>query len=272
MHTPQISLVVAVYNKAEILRLVLAACARQSLRDFEVIVADDGSGPAVRDLVSEMKPGLPFPVIHLWHEDIGWRKNTMLNKAVVASSADYLVFIDGDCLPGRHFLMDHLNEREERRVLLGRRVEASERWARKLTYDRVVDGRFERIGLPELVDGLRGRAARLEDGIRITNPFFRRLSMRTSDKILGSNFSLFKKDLVAINGFDELYTGPGHGEDTDIQFRLSLIGVRGKSIRNLAIQYHVYHPRTMPSEDSLKRYQEVVASRIARCEMGLEKN
>ena len=147
----------------------------------------------------------------------------------------------------------------------------SERWANSLTMGKIRNGRFERIRLPELLDGVKGKALRLEDGVRIRDKFLRRISLRKSGRILGSNFSLHKEDIVAINGFDEGYDGPGHGEDSDVQYRLSLIGVTGKSLRNLAIQYHVYHSRTTPSENSLRRFEEVRKSGDPRCKSGLDR-
>jgi glycosyltransferase involved in cell wall biosynthesis len=268
--SPELSLVIAVYNKPEVLRLVLAACERQSFRNFEVLIADDGSGPAVRTLVEELKPSLPFPLLHLWHEDRGWQKNTMLNNAIRASHAGHIVFIDGDCLPSRHFLLDHWNEREHGKVLLGRRVETSERWSRALTLEKIRSGDFERLGWSEIMDGFRGASLRVEDGIRIPNGLVRKILLRTARGMLGSNFSVAKKDLIAINGFDELYTGPGCGEDSDVQYRLSLIGVTGKSLRNLAVQYHVYHPRMPVSDPSWDRFEMVKKSGVAKCRVGLE--
>ena len=269
--SPDLSLIIAVYNKPEVLRLVLAACARQSFRNFEVIIADDGSGPAIRTLIDELTPQLPFPLLHLWHEDRGWQKNIMLNKAIRASRADHIVFIDGDCIPARHFLLDHWNEREEGKVLLGRRVETSERWSRALTVEKIRSGEFERMGWAEMIDGLKGRSLRVEDGIRIPSALLRKILLRKVRGMLGSNFSVAKKDLVAINGFDELYNGPGCGEDSDVQFRLSLIGVTGKSLRNLAVQYHVYHPRMPVSDPSWDRFEMVKRSNNPRCEAGLSK-
>ncbi len=268
---PGLSLIVAVYNKPELLRLVLAALARQSFTDFEVIIADDGSGPAVRDVVAGAQERPAFPLIHLWHEDDGWRKNVMLNKAIRAARAEWLVFIDGDCLPSKHFLLDHWNAREEKRVLLGRRVETSERWSRALTLERVRTGAFERYGLDEWLDGLRGRSLRVEDGIRIPSALLRRLLLRGVRGMLGSNFSVAKQELIAINGFDELYNGPGCGEDSDVQYRLSLHGVTGKSLRNLAVQYHVWHPRMPVSDACWDRFEAVKRAGEAVCAAGLEK-
>lgn len=267
---PALTLVVAVYNKADLLRYVLAACARQSFTDFEVIVADDGSGPAIADVVRDARNASSFPIGHLWHEDRGWRKNTMLNNAIRASHADYIVFIDGDCIPSRHFLRDHHAERERGRVLLGRRVETSQRWASGLTVEKIASGVFERYGLQEWMDGLNGKALRMEDGIRIPSRLLRTLLLRTVRGMLGSNFSAWKSDLVAINGFDELYTGPGCGEDSDIQFRLGLAGVTGKSLRNLAVQYHVHHPITKVSDACWDRFQVVQKTTDPRCVHGLE--
>jgi len=269
MASPDLSLVIAVYNKSENLRLVLAGCARQSFQRFEVIIADDGSGLQIRDVVREARSRYAFPIMHLWHQDRGWRKNTMLNNGIRAARAQYVVFIDGDCIPASHFLADHWMHREPGHVLLGRRVETSARWSMALTLELVATGRFEHLGWRELRDGLQGASLRVEDGIRIPSRLLRRLLLRNVTGILGSNFSAAKTDLEAVNGFDELYDGPGCGEDSDIQYRLSLLGVTGKSLRNLAVQYHIHHPATVVSEGSQHRFLHVKASREPRCQHGL---
>lgn len=269
--TPTLSLIAAVYNKPEVLRLVIAALSRQSFTPFELIIADDGSGPGVADVVTWARQRYGLPIQHLWHEDKGWRKNTMLNTAIRAAQCDYLAFIDGDCLCSRHFLLDHWNEREEGSVLLGRRVETSERWSTSLTLERVESGVFEQVGWREALDGLAGRSLRVEDGIRIPSRFLRRLLLRKARGMLGSNFSAFRKDLVAINGFDELYDGPGCGEDSDVYYRLSLLGIRGKSLRNLAVQYHIWHPLTTVSDACWDRFEMVKKTAEPRCSVGLER-
>jgi len=268
--SPRLSLIIAVYNKPENLRLVLAACTRQSFTDFEVIIADDGSGPAVKDVIAGAQQLYKFPIIHLWHEDHGWRKNTMLNNGIRDARADHLVFIDGDCLPSQHFLLDHWNEREPRHVLMGRRVETSQRWSEALTLKRVESGVFERYSLQEWIDGFKGKSLRVEDGIRMPSKLLRKLLLRNVRGMLGSNFSVAKKDIEAINGFDELYDGPGCGEDSDIQYRLSLAGVTGKSLRNLAIQYHIWHPLTKVSDACWERFELVKKMGEMRCRVGLQ--
>ena len=267
-----LSLIISVYNKPEILRYVLAACARQSFSDFEVIIGDDGSGPAIRQVVEEARSSYSFPLTHLWHEDLGWRKNVMLNNCIRTATGTHLVFIDGDCLPSRHFLADHWNNRQEQKTLLGRRVMTSRRWSEGLTLDQIRDGSFEKIGFRELIESFRGELSHMEEGIRIASPFFRKILRRKAKGMLGSNFSVAKGHLVAVNGFDELYDGPGCGEDTDIEYRLSLIGVTGASLRNLAIQFHVYHPWTKTSQACWDRFHKIVKGTTdPRCKMGLEK-
>ena len=194
----------------------------------------------------------------------------MLNNGIRAACAEHMVFVDGDCIPGRHFLLDHWNEREPGKILLGRRVETSERWSQTLTIERIRNGDFECFGWSDFTDLIKGNSLRIEDGVRLKSPLLRRLLLRNVRGILGSNFSAAKNDLKAVNGFDELYDGPGCGEDSDIQFRLSLIGITGKSLRNLAIQYHIYHPPTKTSQACWDRFQMVKTSREPRCEVGLK--
>ncbi len=266
----KISIIIAVYNKARNLRYLLAAFARQSFKEFEVIIADDGSGKEIADVVNETKRTYPFRIKHLWHADKGWRKNTMLNYGLQESTTDYIIFLDGDCLPGKDFVLDHFIHREKGKALLGRRVEHSERWAENLSLTKIVNGEFEKYTMMDLIDGVTGKSITLESGFRITNNTIRALTGKAKS-ILGCNFSTYKEHLIAINGFDEEYRGPGCGEDSDIFYRLNLIGVTGKSLRNLAIQYHLWHPLTEPKEENYKRFLEVQRNNNPICKNGIKK-
>lgn len=270
MQNPRLTLIIAVYQNARALELILAALDRQSFKDFEVIIADDGSGKTIADVVNNAKRSLHFRIKHLWHADKGWRKNRMLNYAIDESSADYLVFIDGDCIPAKHFLYDHINNREKEKALLGRRVEHGKRWAEALTVDMITSGMFERYTISDLIDAIKGVSVRLEHGIRITNPMLRKITQPRSG-VLGCNFSIDKEHLLEVNGFDESYVGPGVGEDTDILYRLQLIGITGKSLRNLAIQYHLWHTFTDVSEINRLRFAEVQNRASPICLNGLKK-
>ncbi len=267
---PLLTLVIAVYNNPRALQFIFAALARQSFPQFEVIVADDGSGRAVAEVVNSAKQWMPFRIKHLWHADKGWRKNTMLNYAVMEATTEYLIFFDGDCIPSEHFVQDHFTHREQRKVLLGRRVEHGKRWADSLTMDTITSGEYEQYRLADLADAVTGKSVRLEHGIRVTNSILRSFTDKSTG-LLGCNFSTFKDHLIAVNGFDESYDGPGFGEDTDIFFRLNKTGVMGKSLRNLAIQYHLWHPFTTVPERNRLRFEEAVKRSDHRCMNGLEK-
>ena len=102
-----ISIIIAVYNNTAWLKMIFAMLQQQTYKNFEVVIADDGSSPENVQEMNEMASKASFPVQHIWHEDKGWRKDIILNKAVVASKAEYLVFLDGDCIPEKHFVKDH---------------------------------------------------------------------------------------------------------------------------------------------------------------------
>ncbi len=264
-----LTLVIAVYNEARYLEFILAALLRQRMRDFEVIVADDGSGPEIGELIARTRSGGFFPVRHLWQPDEGFRKNVMLNRAIASAESDYLVFIDGDCVPHHEFLADHDSHREPRAVLCGRRVNFSRQITDRFTLTDFASGSMERMSYGVLLDGLLARSSNLEDAVRIPNPFIRRLLHRNKARILGCNFSVERRLLEEINGFNEEYRAPGVGEDTDIAFRLGLLGAKFVTLRYLAILYHLYHPATSVGPDNLLIYEQVVRSRNPVCSRGL---
>jgi cellulose synthase/poly-beta-1,6-N-acetylglucosamine synthase-like glycosyltransferase len=241
------------------------------MKDFEVIVADDGSGPEIRAVVERARRADDLAVTHLWQEDAGFRKNAILNKAIEASQTEYLTFIDGDCLPHRHFLADHASRRAENSVLCGRRVNLGPQMTERLTTGTVAKGAHEKVTLALLIDGARSRSTNLEDAIRIGSDAIRTRVPRNRARILGCNFSVHKALLEKINGFDEDYQAPGLGEDTDIAFRLELLGAQFVSLRYLAVLYHLYHPQTIIGDVNRRLFENVVQQRRAVCPNGLRK-
>jgi glycosyltransferase involved in cell wall biosynthesis len=267
--TPTTSLIVAVYNKVWYLEYIFAALERQTSRDFEVIVADDGSGPDIRSLVERTAAHASFPIHHVWQPDDGFRKNEILNKAIKVSTTDYLIFIDGDCVPHHDFIRDHLQHREENTLLSGRRVNFSRPITERLTLDDVRTGRIESWSLRLLLDGLFARSSNLEEAIRIEHPLVRRILHRNKPRILGCNFSVEKLQLERINGFNEEYQAPGLGEDSDVAFRLGLIGTKLVTLKYLAVLYHLYHPTTRVGSHNQEIYTRVLAQREPICRFGL---
>lgn len=265
------SVIAAFYNNIKYLRLVLAGFERQSEKNFELIIADDGSNDEVVREIESITPNYSFRIKHIWHFDKGFRKNKILNQAILASPSDYLIFIDSDCVPHYKFVEEHLNEKTNAFVLTGRRVNLSQKITELLTEAKVKEGFLESNNLLLLEDALFGESNYVEKGFYFQNSFLRKLFNKKSRGLLGCNFSLNKKDILDINGFDERYEVPSIGEDSDVEFRLALNGVKVKSLNHIAVQYHLYHKLLERLQKNLDLFEEVKKSRIAFTTFGLKK-
>lgn len=271
---PKLTLIISVYNKVHELELILTALEHQSFSDFEIIIADDGSGSEIKELVNMKKKKSKLKLSHIWQKDMGFRKNRILNKAIIASKTNYLVFIDGDCLPHSDFTMQHHKNRGANTVLCGSRVILSKKLSQKITLDNIASKDFENGTLERILDSFRNRNKRstyVEEGFYIESEFISSLLRRKSPRLLGCNYSLPKEVMIKINGLDENYTGPGIGEDSDIEFRLRLSGAHLKSIRNKAIVYHFYHHITKEHPANLKYFESVKLTGKFICNNGLKK-
>lgn len=240
----KVTVIISFYNKVNVLKLLIAGFERQTFEDFEIIIADDGSKKEVVGEVKDLIENSSLNISHLWHEDNGWRKNMILNKAIVQASGEYLIFVDGDCIPEKHFIADHYANRKHDILLTGRRVKLGKKISEALTVSKVRSGYLDRRFFSEVVwDALFGESKHIEKGYRFYG-LVRQVYPRKNEKreVLGCNFSLFRKDMLSINGFDERYQGPGIGEDNDIDLRFTNSGGEVKFFKFGAIQYHVYHP------------------------------
>jgi glycosyltransferase involved in cell wall biosynthesis len=266
----QTSVIVPVYNAERVLELVLTAYSRQSCCDFELFIADDGSGPEVHRLVTGFSRSAPFPVRYVFHPDAGYRKTRILNQAVLACSTPYLVFADADCIPHRDFVKAHRDYALPRAVLCGRRVNLSGKISAALTPRDILSGKLERFTWPRMLFALMGRSSRWDEAVLIRNRILHRWINHKEPTLLGSNFSLEKSLLEEINGFNEDFTGYA-GEDTELECRLRLAGARFHWVRHRAIQYHVYHPGRAKSDSNLAALERTRAEGRPTCRNGLRK-
>jgi glycosyltransferase involved in cell wall biosynthesis len=197
------SLIVSFYRKVEFLKPVIDSLMLQTEKNFEVIISDDGSP---EEAVQEVKAILSKSKLnyqYVWHEDKGWRKNIILNKSVVHSKSDLLIFIDGDCILHKRFVEEHLKMASPGVVRAGRRVNLSARVSKKIIEGRVSQQYFGVPILLELIpDSIRKQARDVEQGIYIKSRWIRSILNDKDRAILGSNFSIFKPDLLAVNGYD----------------------------------------------------------------------
>ena len=266
----KVSVILATYEMPRQLELVLAALSRQRFRDFEILLCDDGSGPNTRAAV-KAETNLGVPLTHLWQENRGFRKCRILNEAIRRSKGELLVFLDGDCVPHRDFVGDHWITRESGTFGAGRRVEVSKRIGERLTTEDIRRGLFDRPSLRLLADDLFGKTEHWNRTIRWgTRPWVR--SLLKLDQVVdlkGCNFSVAREDMLAINGFDEAYEGYGR-EDTDVEIRLLHFGLRRRSLKGIALQFHIWHERRgfTPTNESL--LESARNSRRIQCVRGIE--
>lgn len=263
------SVIAAFYNNLHYLKLVLAGFERQTEKEFEFIIADDGSKEEVVKEIESISSNYSFRIKHVWHPDKGFRKNKILNQGILASESDYLIFIDSDCVPHSKFVEEHLNEKESDIVLTGRRVNLSQKLTQLLTEEKVKDGFLESNSLLMIEDALFGQSNYVEKGFYFQNKFLRKIFNKKQRGLLGCNFSLHKKNIFEMNGFDERYEAPSIGEDSDVQFRLEINGVKVKSLNFIAVQYHLNHKYQERLQKNLDLFAEVKKSRLAFTPFGL---
>ncbi len=264
------SVILAFYNRVDYLRLVLAGFERQSFKNFEIIIADDGSSPKAVEEVEKLSAAFSNPIIHLWQEDKGFRKNKILNRAITSARSDYLLFVDADCVPHSEFVNEHFNSGQKGTCLTGRRVNLSERITSRLTPQNIQKGFLEDKSLLLITDGIFGKSFDVEKGFYFRNNFLRNFFNKKKRGLLGCNFSIYKEDILKINGFDERYEAPSIGEDTDVEYRLSLCGIKVQSLNNIAVQYHLYHRLQARPEENLKLFGEVKRRNIYFTSHGIE--
>jgi len=271
------SIIVPTYNRPRALKLCLWSLAKQSLLPSEVLIADDGSTSETKDAVDEMRNALKevFPIKHIWQEDIGFRKPRILNETVRQTTGDYLIFIDGDCMGHRHFVRAHVKQSSPLAILGGKRVEIGKELTEKLLQKGQVLNSFDVL---LLVDSLKGGSRKVEESFQIRNTLLRRIMHRdliTDDGIWGCNFSLHKQLFLDINGCDEDFSD-GSLEDNDLGIRVLNQGKQVRSVRGLAIVFHLWHPSSWSFEGDKYKYNlKIIKRRIENkeiiCKNGIRK-
>ena len=256
MAPPKASIIISVYNEFPRLQKVLAGLERQTKQDFEIVFSDDGSNEDTVTALQKYAESSKVPTQHIWHEDNGFRKTIILNKSIQAAKSDLLIFLDADCVPHPKYVEEHFAHRAPNTVVTGRRVHLSPKLTEWLTLDRIKSGALEKpwFTLKIFANSLNG-TKQAEKAIYKRNLPFNNLLKEKYKGILGSNWSVNKKDLFEINGFDERYLAPAAGEDTDPQFRFAFAGKKVIPIGYHALQYHLYHkqqPRPQINKDIMQ--------------------
>ena len=244
----KISVIVSTYNAEEWLEKVLIGYSVQTYKDFEVIVADDGSRESTKELIDKYAVKYPVPLRHLWHEDLGYRRQEILNVAIVEAAHEYIIMTDGDCIPRKDFVEIHAKQAEKGKFLSGGYCKLPMSTSKHITEEDIINGKCFNIKWLKSIDKL-GFSNVLKLGSTTITAKALDFFSPTTPSFNNCNSSGFKDDMIAVNGYDERmkYGGP----DREFGERLENAGIKGKQIRHKAIVLHLDHARGYKTPESL---------------------
>jgi len=263
------AVIVTTYNRPDALAVVLEGYCSQSDQDFWLVVADDGSGEETAEVVRQFTNRAPFPVTHIWQQDQGFRAAAIRNRAVASTDADYVVFTDGDCVPSRHFVRVHKRLAEPGYFLGSNRVLLSAGLTNRVLRQRLPIHAWS--GIDWIRSWFRREVNRVLPLINLPDAPFRKWTPARWRGIKTCNLSVWRADLIRVNGLDESYEGWGL-EDSDLVIRLLRVGVKHKNARLAATVFHLWHPEQdrIRLPDNQKRLDELLHSSTVRAAIGLD--
>ncbi len=255
-----ISLIITTYNWKEALELSLNSSLNQIKKPMEIIVADDGSDPSTAEVISRVAASSSVPVIHSWQQDKGFRLSTSRNKAIARARGEYIILIDGDIILEKHFICDHARFARSGFFIQGTRVLLNKKLSREILLQKKMTGSFCSRGVENRKNCLRSNI--LADLFSFQSKG--RSGVRTC------NFAFWRKDALAVNGFNEEFVGWGR-EDSEFTARLLNKGLVRRNVKFNALAYHLFHVISdrshLEKNDGL--LQEAVQEKRSWCKKGV---
>lgn len=262
------SVIVTTYNRPDALRLVLLALSQQTLLPNEVIIADDGSENETRLLIEQLSKQLNYPLKHVWQKDEGFQAAKIRNKAVRCAHNNYLIFLDGDCVPFPDFIEQHRLLAEPHWFVSGHRILLEKRFTEKILKEF----------LPIYKDSLRQwllhyfhrQTNRLFPLLRIQLNKLRKLSSKRWQGAKSCNLGLWKEDFLTVNGFDQSFVGWGY-EDSDLVIRLIRAGIKRKSGKFAIPVIHLWHQQNDREKEqiNLNLLKQITKDQRIRAKIGI---
>lgn len=250
----KVSVIISTYNNPAWLEKVMWGYERQTHKDFEFIIADDGSGQPTLDLIERFRLHSILEIKHVWHPDHGFQKSAILNKAVAAATTEYLIFSDGDCIPRKDFVETHVRHARPGYFLSGGYFKLPMETSQAITREDVVTGNAFDVnwlhahGLKKTYKELKLVSKGLQQ--RLLNFF-----TPTKPTWNGHGSSGWKKDILAVNGYnEEMQYG---GQDRELGERLVNYGLKGKQIRYSAVCIHLDHKRGYNTRESIFKNRSI---------------
>ena len=263
-----ISLIVSTYNREDALAAVLRSLSRQTDRGFELLVADDGSGTATAQVVTEWASRMSVPLRHIWHPDRGFRLAEIRNRAIRASAGSYCIFLDGDCMARPDFIAAHRRLAEPGWFVTGNRILLSRELTERILHDGLEP---EQWGLANWITQRARRGVnRLEPLLDLPLGNLRYFRSRRWRGARGSNMAFWRADLDKVDGFDAAFSGWGR-EDSDIFIRMIRAGVLRKDGRFASGVLHLWHPDSDRGRlaENERQLADVIDSPRVRAKQGL---
>ena len=252
---------ISTYNWPEALELVINSAIIQSVSPAEIIIADDGSNDETKLLIEQFKQKTAIPINHVWQEDLGFRKSKILNKAIVKTTTDYIIQIDGDCIMNRYFVEDHLKAAKKGVYLYGSRVNILRDYVADVFGKKQIDFNF-------FSNEIKNRSLSLH--IPFLSHFYKTHN-EISKKFRGCNVSYWRDDFIEVNGYNEDFEGWGR-EDSDLVIRMGNNGIKAKRLRYAGIVFHVFHEINSKEKFELndKIQNETVSKKTIRISNGID--
>jgi len=258
----KIALLISTYNWPEALNVVLKSLKVQTLLPHLVLIADDGSNKKTAILIKKFIEQLDLEVKHIWQENNGFRKSTILNKAIATTDAEYIIQIDGDCIMHSHYIEDHIAGAKRNSYLFGSRVNIKPKAVAMVLKKEI-------FKFPLFSAKIKNKSRNFR--LSILRNFYKEQN-KFSSKTRGCNISYWRENFINVNGYDENIQGWGR-EDSEFVYRLLNNGVKGKRLRYGGIVYHIYHPKESKSmlEKNSIIERETIDTNKMRCSNGIDK-
>jgi len=256
------ALLISTYNWPQALELVLKSVAQQTVLPEELLLANDGSTEETTAVIEKFMEDTKINVIHVWHEDNGFKRSEILNKTIAKSKADYIIQTDGDCILHPNFIEDHTSFAKKELYLYGSRVNIQEAFLSTLFSEKKV--RFSLFS-----KGIKKRTRALH--IPLLSNFYG-VKEGLSKKLRGCNVSFWRADFIAVNGYNEAMTGWGK-EDSELIIRMMNNGISGRRLRYRGIVYHIWHKTSSKSNLNVNEsiQQRAIDDNLVWCDNGIKK-
>lgn len=261
---PSVSLLISTYNRPLAISLVLQSVFTQTELPDEIVIADDGSTIQTKETIAQFAKKYKFSIKHIWQEDNGFKKSMILNKAIANCTKEYIIEIDGDCILHPKFISDHKRFAKKGSFVSGSRALIDERLTMLMEENQSIAINFFSSGIKD-----KGNSLRLPFLWKFFQAYKR---YKEPAKVRGCNMAFWRSDVIAINGYDESFTGWGH-EDIEIAARFLNIGLVKRFLKFGAVQYHLYHKESSKQNDIVNKakFFETEKKNKKRCSNGIDK-